>query len=157
MSSGYFVRCDSREQTGWTFEPHDKCLGSEYGKVDTGDYTIKGLEDYICIERKACASELSMNLGVDKVRFFKELERMRPIKHKYIICEFSLDDLLRFPEGAGIPAYKLKNVKMTGKIILKLLLEAQLEYDLKVMFCDSPSGAFTMTASIFKRIYEKYG
>jgi len=96
-------------------------------------------------------------LGMDSVRFYKELERMRPIKHKYIICEFHLDDLLRFPEGSDIPKSKLKNVKMTGKLILKLLTEVQLEYDLNVLFCGSPASAFTMTTCIMKRIYEKYG
>jgi len=154
---GYIILADTREKTGWTFEPNDKCLGCEHVAIKTGDYTIKGLEDYICVERKATPSEISTNLGMDSVRFYKELERMRPIKHKYIMCEFYLDDLLRFPEGSGIPPSKLKLIKMTGKMVLKLLTEVQLEYGINVMFCGSPSNAFTMTTCVMKRIYEKYG
>lgn len=157
MGKGYIVTTDSREQHGWIFEPEKKCLGMVTDTLLTGDYTIKGLEDYVCIERKGSVSEIATNLGKELDRFKRELERMRPVAHKYIICEFSYSSVLKFPYGAGIPLVKLKLVKMTGKIILKNLLEVQMEYGVNVLFCDSPQGAFTMADGIMKRVYEKYG
>jgi len=153
----YTVLQDSREQKGWMFEPYQKCLGTEITNLKYGDYTIKGLEDYLCIERKASASEIANNLGKEKERFHREMDRMFNVKHKYIICEFSCSQLLRFPEGAGIPASKLKIVKMTGKLIMKHLLELQMQYNVNVLFCDNAVNAFTTASSIIKRINEKYG
>ena len=42
-------------------------------KLDTGDYSIQGLEDKICIERKGCVEELAQNLGSKKQTFLKEI------------------------------------------------------------------------------------
>lgn len=153
----YTVIFDSREQHGWTFEPTEKCLGMEMATLLTGDYTIKGLEDFICIERKGSVSEIATNLGKELDRFKREMERMEPVTHKYIICEFSYSDIIKFPYGAGIPLAKLKLVKMTGKIILKNLLEVQMQYGVNVLFCDNAVGAFNMAEGIMKRVYEKYG
>lgn len=152
----YWVKSDTREQCGWTFEKYDKCLGTEVGTLKFGDYTIKGMEDIVCLERKGCVSEISTNLGKEVARFRREFEKMRHVKHKYIICEFSCSELLKFPEGAGIPRQQLKLVRMTGKSIMKALLEFQMEYDVNFIFCDNPHNAFVTASSIMKRIYERY-
>ena len=33
-------------------------------KLETGDYSIEGMEDRICIERKASPSEIAINVGI---------------------------------------------------------------------------------------------
>ena len=53
MSPDYTVIKDTREQNGWSFSQYDKCAGMEIGTLHTGDYTLRGFEDVICIERKA--------------------------------------------------------------------------------------------------------
>lgn len=153
----YTIIKDTRERDGWTFEPYQKCKGMIDHVLKTGDYSIVGMEEIVCIERKASSSEIAINVGSDRVRFYKELERMRAIPHKFIICEFSCSDLLRFPDGAGIPKNKLPMIKMTGRTIMKFLIEIQMEYNVQILFCDNPSNAFTTAFSILKRVYEKYG
>ena len=110
---------DTREQDGYTFIKEKargfECLGMINKKLDTGDYSLLGFEDKICIERKASTSELANNLGKDKYRFLKEIERMRAFPHKFIILEFTLEDLMNFPEGAGIPQENLNSIKITNK------------------------------------------
>ena len=89
---------DTREQDGYFFSKFNTCAGMVEHKLDTGDYSIQGLEDKICIERKGCVEELAQNLGSKKQTFLKEIERMEPFPHKYIILEFGLEDLIKFPK-----------------------------------------------------------
>ena len=49
--------------------------------------------------RKGCVEELAQNLGSKKKTFLKEIERMGSFPHKYIILEFSLEELLKFPKN----------------------------------------------------------
>ena len=55
--SKYRVIKDTREKDGWTFTEYDKCEGMDMDALHTGDYTLKGFEDVVCIERKASVSE----------------------------------------------------------------------------------------------------
>ena len=74
--SKYTVIQDTREQDGWFFSPYDKCEGMERSTMLTGDYTLKGYEDVVCIERKASVAEIAMNLGKKKKPFQEEMQRM---------------------------------------------------------------------------------
>ncbi len=150
----YTVIKDTREKEGYFFKPYDKCDGMVVETMKTGDYTLKGLEDVLCIERKASTAEISMNLGRKKKPFQAEMERMKDFDHSFIVCEFSMDDLINFPKNSGIPSGKQKFVKITGKYMLKTLIEFQLWYDTKILFCDNKHNAFLVTNSIFKRMNE---
>lgn len=152
----YYVIKDTREQSGYYFSPHDACLGMIEDKLDTGDYSILGLEDKICIERKASPEELALNLGKDKIRFMKEIERMMSFDHRFLILEFTLEDLIKFPDLTRIPKEKRPSVKITGKYMSKMLMEFQLYNNIHVLFCGSMGNGFQVTSSIFKRINEKY-
>ena len=57
---------DTREQNGYYFSKFNTCAGMIEHKLDTGDYSIQGFEDKICIERKGCVEELAINLGSKK-------------------------------------------------------------------------------------------
>jgi len=156
----YTVIKDSREQDGYTFEPfhsrYHTCKGMVVRKLDTGDYSLEGLEDKICIERKASVSELAINLGKDKHRFMAEVERMKDFPHKFLILEFSLTDLMKFPEGSDIPEEKWDSIVITNKYMVKMLVEIQMYNDVHVIFCDSRAKAKLIVSSILKRINEQY-
>ena len=85
---------DTREQDGYYFSKFNTCAGMIEHKLDTGDYSIQGLEDKVCIERKGCVEELAINLGSKKHAFMNEINRMESFIHKYLILEFSLEELL---------------------------------------------------------------
>lgn len=152
----YTVVKDSREKEGYYFSKFNNCLGMVEEKLDTGDYTIKGLEDKICIERKGCVEELAINLGQQKYAFLNEIERMKSFTHKFIVLEFSLDDLIKFPDDTKIPADKKKTLKITGKYMLKCLMEFQLYEDIHVVFAGDKHTAFQFVSSVLKRLNEKY-
>ena len=147
---------DTREQEGYHFSKYDKCEGMVERKLDTGDYSIEGLEERICVERKASPEELATNLGQKKHAFMNEIERMKPFRHKFILLEFSLQDLVDFPEGSRIPESQKAKVKISGKYMLKMLMEFQLKHNIHVVFCGNKYNAFLTLTSLFKRINEMY-
>lgn len=152
----YMVVKDTREQDGYYFKEYTPCAGMIEEKLDTGDYSIKGLEDKICIERKGCVEELAINLGSKKYAFLNEIERMSKIPHKFLVLEFSLEDLIKFPEETRIPIKNKASVKITGKYMLKCLVEFQIYNDIQVLFCGNKYSAFIAVNSILKRINEMY-
>jgi DNA excision repair protein ERCC-4 len=64
------------------------------GTLPTGDFSLPGCEQWICIERKEL-NDLISCLCSSSERFTKELQRAARIKRFYVICEGSYDDLLR--------------------------------------------------------------
>lgn len=154
--SKYTVIKDTREQDGWFFAPYDKCEGMEIGTMHTGDYTLKGYEDVVCVERKASVSEIAMNLGRKKKPFQEEIERMKDFHFSFLILEFSMDDVLKYPEGSKVPRAARSKVKVTGKYLLKCLMEFEIWYNTKIIFCGNKQNAFLVTNSIFKRLTELF-
>src|SRR6056300_1328138 len=147
---------DTREQDGYFFSEFNTCAGMIEQKLDTGDYSIVGLEDKVCIERKGCVEELGINLGQKKYPFMNEIARMEPFPHKFIVLEFSLEDLIKFPEDTRIPIKNKSAVKITGRYMLKCLIEFQMYNNIHVLFCGDKHNAFLAVSSIFKRINEMY-
>jgi ERCC4-type nuclease len=147
---------DTREQDGYFFSEFNTCAGMIEQKLDTGDYSIVGLEDKVCIERKGCVEELAINLGQKKYPFMNEIARMEPFPHKFIVLEFSLEDLVKFPKDTRIPIKNKSAVKITGRYMLKCLIEFQMYNNIHVLFCGDKHNAFLAVSSIFKRINEMY-
>lgn len=143
---------DTREKNGWDFEVFESCRAMEISCLKTGDYTIEGYEHILCIERKASTAEVANNLGVNKKRFDAEMERISKYPQPFLILEFSMSDLLDFPRNSGIPVKKWSSIKITGKYLLKTLLEYQVLYNVKILFCDDKDQAEEVCDSIFKRI-----
>ena len=141
---------DTREQKPWTF---DKAIAVEVGTLETGDYTLKGFEHLIRVERKGSVDEIANNLVKEFARFEKEMIRMLDYKHRHIVCEFSYSDLVRYPLSSRNRKYA---TKISGKFLLKRLCELQIDYGVNVVFCDNPDGAALYTTSLFKRIYDRY-
>ncbi len=145
---------DTREKIGWKFEIDQFCEGVEDTALLTGDYTLKGYEDILCIERKRNAAEVHTNLfSLDK-RFFKELDRMATFKYAFVILEFSMNDLLAFPYGSGIPAKTQRYIKVTGPALLRRLVETQLQYPF-IHFIFAGNRGKDYAVSLMKRVIEK--
>tara|TARA_B100000131_G_scaffold248836_1_gene242007 strand:+ start:4497 stop:5000 length:504 start_codon:yes stop_codon:yes gene_type:complete len=152
----FFVIKDTREQSGYYFSKYGTCAGMVEQKLDTGDYAIQGMEDKCCVERKGSVEELAINLGQKKHAFLNEIERMKPFPHKFIILEFTLEDLVNFPENTRIPEKQKASIKITGKYMLKCLMEFQLHDKVHILFCGNKHNAFLTVSSIFKRVNEMY-
>ena len=77
-STDFTIIIDTREQQPWTFNNHTVANR----KLDTGDYSIEGLENILCIERKKSASEFANNIV--ESRFKDVLMRMNQLKYSFI-------------------------------------------------------------------------
>ena len=129
---------DTREQIPWDFSFYYTQIVE---KLDTGDYTVKGYENEFVVERKKSVGEISTNLGKEVKRFVAELKRMEKFKYKHLVCEFSEQDILNFPRGSGIPRKKWRYLRMSGKFIMKRLLELCNFYDIDIHFCKNRQDA----------------
>ena len=180
----YTVIKDTREKDGWIFSPYDMCDGMEVNTLHTGDYTLRGFEDVVCVERKASVSEIATNLGKKKKAFYNEMERMRDFNFRYLLLEFSALDVIDYPlsllneedrelyelyksgevddagEAIELPDFKrfkiVEQTKISGKYLIKSLMELSIKYDINVMFCGNKNCAFLICNSLFKRLNELF-
>lgn len=156
---------DTREKEGkgWSFAFYDCEIIKS--KLDTGDYSLQGLEKSVCVERKRSSGEIAGNLaGKKKVAFFNELDRMKDYDHAYFICEFPLSILMDFPMNSGIPQkqwYKtnkygrrVKQIRLTGKYIYSVLKQKSEECGFELIFCSGSEDAEMVCFDILKYHYE---
>ncbi len=139
---------DTREKQPWLFEAH-KTISR---KLDTGDYSICGLEDQLCIERKKSVAELANNL-TDQ-RFKNELERMSKYKFSFLILEFDYRHIDSFPEGSGIPKRLKKKVRVKGPFIISCLSQIRIKYNIHIIPCSNAIYAEYVAYDIMKRVYQ---
>lgn len=118
---------DTREKdgAGWKFNATANCNGTVTKKLDTGDYSIEGMEHLITIERKSI-SDLWGTLLSGRDRFIKEMERARSIPSRYIVVEGSLKDVY---DGCYFS-------KVSPDFIIASLTSLEYEYGVHVVFAD---------------------
>ena len=76
--------CDSREQLPLDLSP----LKVERASLPTGDYSLKGLEHVIAVERKSL-QDLLMCIGRERDRFEREIQRLLAYPCRAIFVETS--------------------------------------------------------------------
>jgi len=131
----YTVVRDTREKEGhgWQFtkQPETKkpprCNGQIIQKLDTGDYSVVGLEHILCLERKDDFSEIWTNYS-NRATFEEECERMRPFKYKYILIESILTkDTLDLS-----PSQFTRSVP--GRSVISWLISLGIEYGINIVY-----------------------
>jgi ERCC4-type nuclease len=84
---------DSREQRPLTLQINPKLvLKTETATLGTGDYSVKGLEDIIAIERKSL-DDLMGCIGTGRERFEREMLRMRGFEVRGIVVESTWEQI----------------------------------------------------------------
>jgi ERCC4-type nuclease len=99
IPEGFVLVVDTREQTP-LFQPNSKPWIIQ-SALKTGDYSVKGFENLIVIERKSL-SDLFSSLGKERERFKKELKRMEKFVWKGLLIEGSERDILSCQEYSGM-------------------------------------------------------
>jgi hypothetical protein len=147
----FTIIIDTREQTPWEFEHYT----TANHKLDTGDYSIQGLEHIFTIERKKSVSEIANN--ITEPRFKDVLDRLQKFQHKFILLEFTLNNVLDYPVGSTVPKKMWSTMKITGKYILKHLTEINIKYGIHTIYCGNRDNAEEVALSIMKRMVEIHG
>ena len=79
---------DTREQRPLTLPG----LRTEPATLPTGDYSVKGLESHIAIERKSLP-DLLMCVGRERLRFDKEIQRLLGYRVRALVVEATWQDV----------------------------------------------------------------
>mgnify|MGYP001573829355 CR=1 FL=1 len=141
---------DTREKIQWTFTSSTYITEIRSKKLDTGDYSVVGYEDKLTFERKRSVAEIATNLT--EKRWPDVLARLAKFKHKFIICEFSIADILDYPLNSGIPRYKLKYIRIKPPFILSCLAKIQVDYQIPIIYAGNTQCAEIIVENIIKRI-----
>lgn len=141
---------DTREQLPWEFGNHV----TSKQKLDTGDYSIEGMEHLLTIERKQSVSEIANN--ITETRFPAFLERMSTIPHKFMLFEFDLDDVYQFPVGSDIPKSKWDKLRVSNNYIMKNISLFHIKYGIHTIFCGDSDNAEKMAVRLMRTVYDKY-
>ena len=138
--SDYKIVCDTREQKPlWT---GDKV---ERKKLDVGDYSIKGYEDRIAIERKSLG-DLFGTLGSGHKRFKAELNRALEYDYFAIVIDGSYSACVNkdFPGSF--------HSKMKGFVITSILFTLHMKYKIPFFF----TRGRTESKRIIKELFNSY-
>lgn len=81
---------DTREGLPYTFPEYR----TTREKLDTGDYSVLGMESQICLERKTIDDFLGSILTKNRDRFFREIKRMTSAARAAIIVEANWNDII---------------------------------------------------------------
>jgi ERCC4-type nuclease len=123
---------DTREQRPYEFKtPAIK------GTLDTGDYSIAGLEHLVAIERKTLPDLIGC-LCSGRERFKRELHRGKSLDYFAIVIECSLSDIV----SGGYRS------RMTPKSAIQSLLAFSIRYRLPVFFVENRSYGARITESL---------
>lgn len=144
---------DNKEKMPWDFSFYGHEMKKSH--LITGDYTIEGLETEIVIERKRSTGEISQNLGSKAKAFFSEIDRMQSIKRRYLILEFSPQDLMDFPLNSGIPKYLIPKIRINSSYLSKQIERIENEMNVCVCFCNNREQAMDKVIEILERTYEE--
>jgi len=147
QNNTFTIIIDTREQQPWSFDNYV----TANKKLDTGDYSIEGLENIVCIERKKSVSEFANN--ITESRFKDVKERLGQLKHSFLLLEFDLEDVLIYPVGSSVPKKMWDKIKISPAFIIKHLLELQIYHNIKVIFCGDSENAETMATHILKKVF----
>tara|TARA_R110000851_G_scaffold120002_2_gene248123 strand:- start:16715 stop:17140 length:426 start_codon:yes stop_codon:yes gene_type:complete len=82
---------DTREKTPWTFEGQG--ITTTTATLETGDYSLPGLEHKVTIERKSLDDWVGTVMR-ERSRFYRELDRMRALQFRCVIIEASVREIM---------------------------------------------------------------
>lgn len=85
------VIVDTREQTPWTFE--EQGVELVRAKLESGDYSVEGLESRVAIERKSL-DDWTGTVMRSRTRFYAELERLRAFEFRCVIVEAGVREIM---------------------------------------------------------------
>jgi ERCC4-type nuclease len=113
--------------------------------LPTGDFSLPGCEEWICIERKEL-NDLINCLCSERDRFTRELQRAARIKSFYVICEGSYEDLLRGNYRSD----------MNPKAAWESVLALQHRFDIPFLMAGNIQVAARLCESILMRWWKEH-
>lgn len=118
---------DTREQDPLAFGR----LQSIRGTLQTGDYSIRGLEEQFSVERKSISDLVGCCMGEGRQRFERELHRLRGFRFKRLLIVGTEEEILSGRYHSNIKP----------QAVMATLGAFEARYDVPVVFRPSPEAA----------------
>jgi DNA excision repair protein ERCC-4 len=118
---------DMREQNPLVFGQ----LQSVRGMLVTGDYSIQGLQELFSVERKSVEDLVGCCMGENRLRFERELHRLRGFRFKRLLVVGSRHEI-------ELQCY---HSRISPKSVLGSLAAWEVRFDLPVVFASTPGEA----------------
>jgi ERCC4-type nuclease len=151
--SPFTIAVDTREQAPWSFlgikadaKDNEKPLlvKTVQKTLQTGDYSIEGLEGQIAVERKS-HSDLVGSVSSGRDRFEREFVRMSTMPYAAVIVEASMAEILHHP-----PLHS----KMNPKAVIRTALSWSIRYGVHWWFAPSRSHAETLCFRLLQQFWK---
>lgn len=127
----FTIIVDTREQIPYSFSGSvSKCLNS-------GDYSVLGLEHEISIERKK-VSELHGIVGSDRERFERELDKLSKLQYAAIVIEGNIFDAMQPSPFSNV----------SPKAVMNSLLSWSVKYGVHIFFAGSRQYGRALTLKL---------
>ena len=133
------IAVDSREQKPY---PFSTC---EVKTLETGDYSIVGLEDRVTIERKT-KKDAYASLGRSRGRFERELKRMAQFDYAAIVIESSLPEFLRPPPFS----------QLSPRSAINSLLNWTVKYQVGIFFAGDRRHGQALTQRLLEKFWRNH-
>ena len=152
---------DTREQNPF-FKRPPKGIITVRSKLDYGDYSIKGFENLISIERKSSLDFLS-SITKERKRFKKELESLSKLERHFIVIESSLKDILKPQSISGTLSKKKKGTmrpfyktysKVNNESVYQTIVSISIRYNTMFYFGENRRDAEKFTLSVLLKYYK---
>lgn len=133
---GLVIVVDSREQKPFEFPSRSTLIK----KLKLGDYSVRGLESRICIERKSF-NDLFGTYTKGLARFLRQLDKMSEIDNAYLVAECSIADVMR-----GHPRTAVR-----GPLLFEMVLTTCSDRGIIPLFCSTRPAARDVTEFLLVR------
>ena len=133
---------DTREQAPLDLEKYG--IAVERRTLAWGDYSIKGLEKIVTIERKSI-EDFTVCCGNERGRFEREILALRGYPVRGIICEFKFSDVLDHRYRS-----KIEPASVIGSI------ERWMIMGIPFIMAETPAGAAWIMAGMLKKIWQDF-
>ena len=144
-ASPFAVVVDTREQHPFAFQGITGARGRELEIVTcraglkTGDYSIKGYENRVSVERK-CLNDIIGCLTVGRERFERELARSRELDYFALMIEATVKDIIHGNYWS----------KMLPKSAINSLLAFSIRYQLPIFFAGNRGYGNKLTEELLR-------
>lgn len=134
---------DTREQTPYTFACITPPLLVKVANLASGDYSIKGLEDQIAIERKSLI-DLFGTVGRGRDRFERELEGLAKMRFAVVVIEADLHIIATRPPARS---------KLPPKVVVRSIAARSMRYGVHFERCPGRVAAEVWTYLLLERCW----
>ena len=135
------ILTDTREQRPYSFRDYQTPIEAE--ALSCGDYSLKGFQDRIAVERKSLNDLIACLTGSDRTRFEKELARAGSYERFAVVVEASLQDV----------SFNRYRSAMEPHAVLQSVTAFYIRYGIPFLFCGDRGGAEYMTYSIIQKYH----